>query len=176
MEDTENSVQEPKKPAGKSFKKKILISTLIIVFIIAGAAGVAYTQKVRQLRDKGPMFFLMDRMTKDLNLTEQQKTDVNKIKDEIKAKMESMKKNRTDVMSDFQNAFKQDNLDKKTLEDIEAKREANRTEMKGFFMDELIKFHDILTPDQRAKLVDKMNQMKEQHGKWKHNKDNKPNN
>ena len=121
---------------------------------------------MREFRDKGPWMFMMDKITKELNLTTQQQTEVDKIKAEIKAKMESNKQNRGQGMTDFQNAFKQDNLDVQTLKDIEAKRETSRQEMKDFIMGEIVKFHDILTPEQRAKLVDKMNEMKDKHMKW----------
>jgi Spy/CpxP family protein refolding chaperone len=170
MSEINESTQELQKPVRRSRKKLYLTSSLIIIILLIGLAGVTYTQKVKQFRDKGPMFFMMDKVTKDLNLTTQQKADVDKIKSEIKAKRESMKQNKGQGLSDFQNAFKQDNLDVQTLKDIDAKRESNRQEMKEFIMGEIVKFHDILTPEQRTKLVDKMNEMKEKHEKSGHDK------
>lgn len=165
MEEINKISQEQGKPGKRSRKRIFLISSLITVILIAGVAGVAFTQKVREFRDKGPWIFMMDKLTKDLNLTTEQMADVDKLKAEIKAKMESNKQDKHQVMSDFQNAFKQDNLDVQTLKDIEAKRESSRQEMKDFIMGEIVKFHDILTPEQRAKLVDKMNEMKDKHMK-----------
>jgi len=145
----------------KRSRKKLLLWGFIVFFVIAGAAGVTYAQKMKQFRDKGPMFFMMEQVVKDLNLTDQQKTDVDKIREEIKAKMESNKKDHESGMTDFENAFKQDKLDKETLKSIMQKREAKREEMKDFMLDELIKFHAILTPEQRTKAVEKVKEMRE---------------
>jgi len=142
-------------------KKKYYLWGFIIFFLIAGITGVNFAQKMKNMRDGGPLFFMMNKVTKDLNLTDQQKADIDKIKQEIKAKRESMKKDRGSKMDDFANAFKQDKLDKETLKSLEQKHEADRQEMKDFMMEEMVKFHDILTPEQRNKVVDKMKEMRE---------------
>lgn len=145
----------------KVSSKKLLLWGFIVFFMVAGTAGIGFTQKVKQFRDKGPMFFMMKKITDDLNLTDQQKTEVDKIREEIKAKREEMKKNRVSHKKDFENAFKQDRLDKETLKSIMQKRDAEKEEMRDFMLDKLIKFHAILTPEQRTKAVEKMHEMKE---------------
>jgi len=167
MEDiTKNPAEMPENGGkGKSkvrgSKKKYYILGLIIFFLIAGITGVNFAQKMKHMHDGGPLFFMMNKVTKDLNLTEQQKADIDKIKEEIKAKRQSMKKDRGSKMDDFANVFKQDKLDKETLKSLEQKHDADRQEMKDFMMDELIKFHDILTPDQRNQVVEKMKEMRQ---------------
>ncbi len=157
---TSGTMPESSKPR-KSSKKKFFLWGFVVFFLIAGVTGIGIAQKVKQMRDGGPLMYMMNKITKDLNLTAQQKADVDKLKDEIKAKRESMKKDRSGGMDDFANAFKQDKLDKETLKSIEQKHEADRQEMKDFMMDELVKFHDILTPDQRNQVVEKMKEMKD---------------
>jgi Spy/CpxP family protein refolding chaperone len=51
----------------------------------------------------------------------------------------------------------------------------NRQEMKEFMMDEMIKFHAILTPEQRNKAADKMKNFHERRNKHegREKKDNK---
>jgi Spy/CpxP family protein refolding chaperone len=142
-------------------KNRIFIGIFIIFFLIAGISGISIAQKIKKMHDGGPLLFMMEKITKDLNLTEQQKTDIDKIKEEIKIKMGSRKKNRQSGMDDFANAFKQDKLDKETLKAIEQKHESDRQEMKDFLTDELIKFHDILTPEQRSQVVEKMKELRE---------------
>jgi protein CpxP len=151
--------------------KKFLLWGLVITFLVAGTAGISFAQKVKQLRDKGPMFFMMKKFTDDLNLTDQQKTEVDKIREEVKAKMKDKKTTRESSKTDFENAFKQDKLDKETLKIIMQKRDAQREEMKDFMLDELIKFHDILTPEQRTKAVEKMQSMKDKKKKRSDRKD-----
>lgn len=175
-QNTSGTAPENTKPVKRS-KKKFFLWGFIIFFLIAGVTGVGIAQKVKQMRDGGPWLFMLNKITQDLNLTDQQKTDINKLKDEIKAKRESMKKDRQSPMDDFANAFKQDKLDKETLKSIEQKHEANRQEMKDFMMDELIKFHDILTPDQRNQVVEKMKEMKDKRKEmFKDHDGNKPEN
>jgi Spy/CpxP family protein refolding chaperone len=163
---TENQAGMPEKGGkGKTkvrgSKKKYYIWGFIVFFLIAGITGVNFAQKMKKMHDGGPLLFMMNKITKDLNLTDQQKADIDKIREEIKAKMQARKKDRGTRMDDFANAFKQDKLDKETLKAIEQKHEADRQEMKDFMMDELIKFHDVLTPDQRNQVVEKMKEMRE---------------
>jgi Spy/CpxP family protein refolding chaperone len=90
---------------------------------------------------------------------------MDKIRDEIKAKMDENKKKREDDMNEFGSMFKQDKLDKDQLIELSKKHDANREEMKSFFLDELIKVHSILTPEQRTKAVEKMKEFKDKHDK-----------
>jgi protein CpxP len=154
------------KRGGNKSKKKILLISLLAVILIVSVAGIGFANKFRHFREDGPLVFMMEKVTEGLNLSDQQKKDVQQIKDEVKAKMESKKSNRESGMSDFENAFRQDNLDKATLNSIAEKRQADREEMKSFMEDELIKFHSILTPDQRNKVADKVKDMRENHRFW----------
>jgi Spy/CpxP family protein refolding chaperone len=146
---------------------RILIGALIVIFAIGGIASISFSQKMRDNKKFGPWPFLIDKITADLNLTADQKTKIQALKDEIKAKMESKKKDKKDDMSDFESAFKQDKLDKQTLESLYQKQDSDKEEMRSFFEDEIIKFHDILTADQRVKAVDKMKELKEKMNKHK---------
>ena len=154
--------------------KKIFFVLIAVVFVFTGIAGFSYANKMKQLRDDGPMLFMMGKIVKDLNLTDAQKKQVSDIKDEIKAKMDDNKKNRKDDAADFENAFKQDKLDKDNLQTLIKKREADREAMRDFMLDELIKFHDVLTPDQRSQVVTKIEEMKSKHDTWKHKDKNAP--
>jgi Spy/CpxP family protein refolding chaperone len=155
--------------------KKILVTLFIAVFVVVGAAGFNFANQMKKLHDGGPLMMMLNKITDDLNLTADQKTQVQTLKDEIKAKMESRKKDHQSGMDDFGNAFKQDKLDKETLKSIEQKHETDRQDMKEFFMDELVKFHDILTPDQRTQVVQKMQDMRKNH-KMDKDKDKMKNN
>jgi Spy/CpxP family protein refolding chaperone len=144
-------IPAPKKKKGK----KVLISSVIVFFLIVAVAGISFAKKMGQMHD-GPLGFMIEKMTKDLDLNADQKTQVDKIKDEIKTRMEANKQDHKQTAGDFANLFKQSTLDKQQLLDLEAKREKNREDMKSFMMDELIKFHDLLTQTQRDKVADKI--------------------
>jgi protein CpxP len=150
----------------KSSKKRtLLISLLVVMVAFITIGGITFAQKMKHMRDDGPLFMMMERMSKDLNLTEQQKTEMDKIRDEIKTKMESKRESRKGDMKDFEDAFKQDNLDKQTLKQLMSKHDADREEMKDFYIDEFIKFHALLTPEQRQKAIDKMHEMRDKKHK-----------
>ena len=168
----DGEIKSPKKRY--SIFKRVSIVVLAVVIVVAGAGGISFAKKMKQLKDEGPRMFMLEKIVKDLNLTDAQKSQLQSIKDEIKAKMQSRKKDNSSGMSDFGDAFKQDKLDKETLKSIEQKYEANREEMKDFMMDELIKFHDVLTPDQRTQVVQKIQEMKDKH--MKDHKDKPQNN
>lgn len=175
MNELTNQNEPVKKSAKWSLGKKVFLTIFTAVFIVVGVAGFSFANKMKHFHDGGPLMMMLNKISDDLNLSTDQKTQVQAIKDEIKQKMESRKKDHQSGMSDFENAFKQDKLDKETLKTIEQKHESDRQEMKEFFMDELIKFHDILTPDQRTQVVQKMEDMKKNHDGWK-NKDKMNNN
>jgi Spy/CpxP family protein refolding chaperone len=174
------STPETPEPVQQTARKKTakywIIGSIVVLFLIAGVAGVSFARKFKHFHDDGPLGFMLGKITEDLDLNAQQKTEVQKIKDEIKAKMESKKQNHQDRAAEFENLFKSDNLDRKALSDLNQKREADRQEMSEFFMDELIKFHDILTSSQRVKAVEKMKEMREkfEKGGFKHHKGDGP--
>ncbi len=161
----QNNLNETVKKTSKkwSLSRKVFLVLFTVVFVVVGAAGISFANKMKKPHGGGHLMMMLEKISNDLNLTTDQKSQVQSLKDEIKAKMESRKKDKQSGMEDFGNAFKQDKLDKETLKTIEQKREADRQEMKDFFMDELIKFHDILTPDQRAQVVQKMQDMRKNH-------------
>jgi Spy/CpxP family protein refolding chaperone len=166
MTEVTNSPQEPvQKPERKSTVKYWVIGAIVVVLVITGIKGIGFAQKFKHFHDDGPLGFMLGKITEDLDLNAQQKTEVQKIKDEIKAKMESRKQTHEERAAEFENLFKSDNLDRKALTDLYQKHETDRQEMREFFTDELIKFHDLLTPAQRVKAIDKMKEMREKFKK-----------
>jgi len=142
------------------FNKFLLVYFIVSVVIIA-LISAGFTFKAKEFRDRGPFGIIMGKIIKDLDLNDQQKAEVEKIRDEVKAKMDETMKNREEDMKEFGFLFKQDNLSKEQLMSLSQKHDARREEMKSFFMDELIKVHAILTPEQRTKAVEKMKELKE---------------
>lgn len=157
-----------------SNKKYFLYGVLTATLLIVGIAAFGFITQWNHFRDHGPWGMMLEKVTKDLNLSDQQKTQLDAIKADIKAKMESRKQNRTNRFDDFSKLFLQDNLDKQSLIDLAEKHETDRKEMRDFYFDELLKFHDLLTPAQRQQAVDKIKELKSQHKM--HDKGNKPEN
>jgi Spy/CpxP family protein refolding chaperone len=66
--------------------------------------------------------------------------------------------------------FRSDSFDKQKALDLAKQRDADRDEMRNFMVDELAKFHAILTPDQRNKAADKMKEFREKRHEHKRDK------
>jgi periplasmic protein CpxP/Spy len=156
----------------KSKRKKVIFGSIMIVVIIMVFVGIGAAQKLKNFKDKGPLGILIEKITADLDLSEQQKADVQKIKEEIKTKMEENKSKRENKFDEFDRMFRQDKLDKDAMKEAMKKHEADREAMKDFMLDELIKFHSILTSEQRNKAADKLKEFKNKKP-FEHNKDKK---
>lgn len=158
--------------------KKIILGSVLALFIIVSAAGIVFGMKAKdtydKFRDHGPMGFIMGKLVEDLDLTVDQKNQVDKIRDEIKAKMEEKKKDRGSHLQEMEQMFRSDTFDKQKALDLAKQREAEREEMRSFMIDEMAKFHSILTPDQRNKAADKLKEFREK--KEKFHKDGPPHN
>ncbi|MBK8550347.1 MAG: Spy/CpxP family protein refolding chaperone [Ignavibacteria bacterium] len=145
------------KKSFRSRKLKFIIPVVVIAFILTSVFGLVYAKK--KFHD-GPHGFLMGMMVEKLDLTADQKAQVERIRDQIKERMESKKDSRENLMDEFANEFRKGNLDKNKLRELDQKREQNMQENKDFMMDKIIEFHSILTPEQRTKAVDAMKEMK----------------
>lgn len=163
-----------KKYCGKGRKRKLFIGAIVVLFLITGIAGIGFAKhKSDKFRgDHGPHGFKIGRILKDLDLTAQQKTEVEKIKDEIKTKMKEKRQNRTDNMGELEQMFRGDTFDKQKALELANKRDAEREEMKSFMIEQTAKVHALLTADQRNKAADKMKEMREKR-KEHRNKGNK---
>lgn len=161
-----NASGEGKNP--KKSRKKAVIIALLVVLLVGGIASLGFAKAgFDKFRGHGPMGFMSERIIKELNLTEQQTAEVNKIKDEIKAKRDANRQKRQDMAMEMENMFRGDTFDKQKAQDFAKQREANREEMRTFMIDEMAKFHSILTPDQRNKAADLMKEKREKRGKFK---------
>ena len=159
--------EQIKTPKTKTVFNKFLLIYFISSIAIISIVSAGFAFKVKEFRDHGPFGFIMNKIVKELDLNTEQKAAIDKIQEEVKAKMDENKKERENHMSEFGNLFKQDKLDKDQLMTLSKNHDTKREEMKSFFMDELIKVHSILTPDQRTKGVEKMRDFKEKRKEWK---------
>jgi len=152
---------------GNKRRKKVrLFGLLIIVVVITGIAGLGFTRGFYdKYRGDGPKGFIMFKIAKDLNLTDQQKAEVEKIREEIKAKRDQNRESRKQGMAEMEQMFRGDTFDKTKALDFAKQREVNREEMRSFMVDQMAKFHSILTPDQRNKAADKMKEFHDKKNK-----------
>ena len=150
------------KRSGRGRKRKIIIGAILVMFIITGVAGFGFARGFYDKhRGDGPWGFMIGKIAGELDLNDQQKAEVEKIRDEIKAKMESNKPDRNNDMAEMEQMFRSDSFDKQKALDLMKQNDAKRDEMRSFMLDEVAKFHSILTPEQRNKAVDKMKEFRQ---------------
>ena len=158
-----------KNQKNKKSRKTIIISAVLELVIITGIAGFGFAKGYYDKhRPHGPLGMIMEMALRDLDLTEQQKNEVIKIKEEIQLKMDSKKNDRKKDMDEMMEMFRSDTFDKQKALEMMKQHDAERDEMRNFMLDQTARFHSILTPEQRNKAVDKM---KEFHEKRKERKD-----
>jgi len=126
--------------------------------------GIAIAKNIHKFAD-GPEGFIIDKISEKLDLNTSQKTQVERLKAQIKEKMESQKPDRENMMKEFSEEFTKSTLDRNSILDHMKKNESKREEMKTFMIDKLVEFHAILTPEQRVKAVELMFEFKEMKDK-----------
>jgi Spy/CpxP family protein refolding chaperone len=124
---------------------------LLAIFILFGGCSAWRGQPIERKATK-----IANRISKKLDLTESQKAELNQIKDDIIGKIKSKENvaQRKELRAAFLEMFKGDSLTKEKLMDLYQKKEAEQKGMREFLMDKLVQFHNMLTPEQRTKFVE----------------------
>lgn len=143
-----------------SFKSKLFLSMLIAAALLIAVRGIATAQNMHGFGDD-PLGMIMGRISESLDLNSSQKQHLEKIKDEIRVKMDSKKQDRENDFEEFAGEFKKGTLDKNKLNELAVKKEKDREEMRNFMLDKLVEFHAMLTPEQRNKVIEEMKNVKE---------------
>jgi protein CpxP len=139
--------------------KKILVTTLALVGLAAGALGLT-AFRGHGHGDPARMEKFIDHRIADalddLHATDAQRQKITAIKDKLLADHKALRASHADVKKEFLAQWQADRPDAARVHAIVEER-ANG--MKGFaneVADALIQVHDILTPDQRAQLSKKL--------------------
>ena len=129
-----------------------ILGLLAILILFSGCSGWR-SQPIEKKATK-----IANRISKELDLTESQKAELNQIKDDIVGKIKSKENvaQRKELRTAFFEMFRGDSLTKEKLMDLYQKKEAGEKEMREFLMDKLVQFHKMLTPEQRTKFVEWM--------------------
>ena len=139
-------------------KKAIFIPlTGILIFGLLTLAGCK-----RHAHHKGAEF-MVDYVSEVLDLTDAQRADLDQIKAEFMEKAEQMHADKDAMKADILAQ-----LEKEEMDAVELKKLATRhhTQMETFIdlgIDRLVEFHKTLTPEQKTKLVKKLEDFERWH-------------
>ena len=107
--------------------------------------------------------WLIKKISKDLKLNNEQKEELNRIKDEILAKKAEFKTGHKEIADQILIQVKSESVDQQALNQLFENKELEFKEMRAFLIEKFTEFHSILTPVQREKLAAKMEKFHNKH-------------
>ena len=126
-------------------------SSLIVIVMAALAALVLTACYPRTPEQRAE--YVVKRMTTELALSDAQKAQLEKIKDEFLARRTEMPKMRAETVKEANELMRSAEIDKARLNALVAKTQAQANDMISFVTAKFTEIHDMLTPEQREKLV-----------------------
>jgi len=139
--------------------KKGLTIALIGVFI----SGVLIFTGCRSHSHEGKAAFMVDYIAETLDLTEGQRAQLDGIKGEFIAKAREMHGEKEAMHAAFMAEVRKDEISRENLKDLIDQKRAQIDEFINLAMDRLVEFHKTLSPEQREKLVTKIEYFHEKH-------------
>ena len=107
--------------------------------------------------------FAVDYVTEVLDLTEAQQTHLNQIKDEFMVKRDQMRANKAKHYDEIIDILGSEEIDQERVRVIIAEHRAQMDEMVDLAVVRFSEFHRTLTPEQTAKLVNKIEDFRRYH-------------
>jgi periplasmic protein CpxP/Spy len=102
--------------------------------------------------------WMVKHISSELDLSKDQKKELTRIKDEILAKHKELEPVHQEIHEAFIEQMKKDRVDQAQLSRLFEDKVPVIEETMSFFVEKYAEFHDILTPEQREKLIKKMDE------------------
>jgi protein CpxP len=139
-------------------KKRVTI-VLICVFI---SAALLFTG-CRSHSAHGKVEFMVDYIAETLDLTEGQRAQLDGIKEEFLAKAKEMHAQKEAMHAELVAELRKEDINQENLKGLIAQKRAQMDEMIDLAVVRLVEFHKTLSPEQREKLVAKLEYFHEKH-------------
>lgn len=140
--------------------KKMMISSVMLVAIIAIAvSGCRRTPEERAEH-------VVEHIADELEMTEEQTAKLNVIKDELMAKRTEMKELHNSIYEEVVSQMEKEEIDQDSLDALLKGHQEKLNELTQLITTQFAAFHGILTPEQRAVVIEKMSEFKERHDRW----------
>ena len=137
---------------------------LTIVFICAFISAALLFSGCRSNSPNHKAEFMVDYIAETLDLDEGQRAQLDVIKEEFMAKAKEMHAQKEAMHAEFVAELRKDHIDQVKIRDLISQKRAQMDEIVDLAVNSLVDFHKNLTPEQREKLVAKL--------EWFHNKHN----
>lgn len=139
--------------------KKGLTIALICVFI----SGALIFTGCRSHSHQGKAEFMVDYIAETLDLTNEQRAQLDGIKDEFIAKAKDVHAQKEAMHAAFMAELRKEEINQENLKDLITQKRAQMDEFINLAMDRLVEFHKTLSAEQREKLVAKVVYFHEKH-------------
>jgi Spy/CpxP family protein refolding chaperone len=106
---------------------------------------------------------MVDYIAETLDLTDQQRAQLDGIKEEFVAKAEAMRADKKAMHDAFMTELRKAEIDPQRLKGLIAQKQEQLTEILDLAVTRLAEFHSTLTPEQKEKLVAKLAYFHERH-------------
>ena len=143
--------------------KKGLTIALIGVLI----SGALIFSGCRSHSHHGKAEFMIDYVAETLDLSDEQREQLDGIKDEFIDKAKEMHAQKATMHTAFMDELRKPEIERNNLEALIAQKRAMMDDFINLAMDRMIEFHKTLSAEQREKLVTKIEYFHEKHqSRW----------
>ncbi len=133
---------------------------MLIVFLVLGVAAFS---GCRRHGGNHRAEFMIDYVAEVLDLNETQQEQLNQIKNELVDKGRQMHSNREAMHTEIIEQLKSEEIDQESLRKLVAVKRAQMDELIDLMIVRLAEFHRTLSPEQKNKLVAKLESFKKWH-------------
>ena len=131
---------------------KVFTFALICVFISGALIFTGCSSHYHQ----GKVEFMVDYIAETLDLTDPQREQLDGIKEEFMAKAKEMHAQKEAMHAELMAELRKEDINQENLKDLIAQKRAQMDDMIDLAMARLVEFHKTLSPEQREKLVAKV--------------------
>ena len=140
-------------------KKGLYIS--MITLLIAGVAGFSGCRRHGHAHKAE---FMVDYISETLDLNESQQAQLNQIKEELMEKAQKMHANKESMHEELVTQLRSEEIDQALVKAKIAEHRVQMDDIIDLIVVRLAEFHKTLTPEQKEKLVAKIETFKKWHG------------
>ena len=136
---------------------------LYILMIGMLISGVALFSGCRRDSHSHKAEFMVDYISETLDLNESQQAQLDQIKDELMAKAQQMHADKEPMYEELVAQLRSEEIDQARVKALIAERRAKMDEIVDLVVVRLAEFHKTLTPEQKEKLIAKIETFKKWH-------------
>ena len=141
-------------------KKVFWIGIPVLVVAVALLGGCRHPSP-EKMADRA-----VGKLTAELELNAAQQEQLRAVKADLLGKLAQMKKARKGTHDTLMAELQKDVLDRDALKKMAETRRANMAEISDLMMDRLVDFHGTLSPEQKKKLVQLIQDKVKRHKAW----------